>query len=178
MRGIQLNKNLWNLSYPVLTTTQNDEKLHIFYSNTLVILSIWTYYTWRHMYRWDECNWTEIVETCNENKQQNWEIFDCSQLLYFDHNIGMLHRIMTVLLRGIQQNKNFWNMSYPVLTTTQNDEKLHIFDSNSLVILSIWTYYTWRHMYRWDECNWTEIVETCNENKQQNWEIFDCSQLL
>ena len=40
-----------NWSYPVLTTTQNDEKLHIFYSNSLVILSIWAHYAWRDMYR-------------------------------------------------------------------------------------------------------------------------------
>ena len=66
----------------------------------------------------------------------------------------------------------------PVLTTTQNDEKLHIFDSNSLVILSIQTYHTWRDMYSGDECNWLEIVEACNENMQQNSEIFNCSQLL
>ena len=33
MRGIQLYKNFCNLSYPVLTTTQNDEKLHIFIPN-------------------------------------------------------------------------------------------------------------------------------------------------
>ena len=71
-----------------------------------------------------------------------------------------------------------WNLSYPVLTTTQNDEKLHIFDSNSLVIVSIWTYHTWREIYRWDEHNWTEIIENCNENMQQNSEIFNCSQLL
>ena len=109
---IQLNKNLWNLSYPVLTTTQNDEKLHIFDSNSLVIVSIWTYHTWREMYRWDECNWTEIVETCNENMQQNWEIFDYSQLLNIDHNVGMLHLKMIVLMREIQLNKNLWNLSY------------------------------------------------------------------
>ena len=83
MGGIQLNKNFWNLSYQVLTTTQNDEKLHIFNSNSLVILFISIYHTWKHVYRWDECNWTEIVENCNENKQQNWEIFNCSQLLWF-----------------------------------------------------------------------------------------------
>ena len=31
---------------------------------------------------------------------------------------------------------------------TQNNEKLHILDSNSLVIISIWAYYTWRDGYR------------------------------
>ena len=60
----------------------------------------------------------------------------------FDHNIDMLHLKMIVLMRGIQLNKNFSNLSNPVLTATQNDKKLHIFDSNSLVILSIWAYYT------------------------------------
>ena len=115
----------------------------------------------------------------------------------FDCNISILHLIILywweefkqirvfeiwvtkfLQILKMKENKNFWNLTYPVLTTTQNDEKLHIFDSNSLVILSIWTYHTWRDMYRWDECNWTEIVETCNENMQQNSEIFDCSQLL
>ena len=145
MRGIQLNKNFWNLSYPVLKTTQNDEKLHIFDSNSLC------------------------------SKTQKYSI--AHNFFNFDHNIGMLHLKMIVLMRGIQLNKNFWNLSYPVLTTTQNYEKLHIFDSNSLVILSIWTYHTWRDMYRWHQCNWTQIVENCNENKQQNSEKFDCSQL-
>ena len=90
----------------------------------------------------------------------------------------MLHLKMIVLMREIQLNNNKWNLSYPVLTTTQNDEKLHSFDSNSLVILSIWKYHTWRELYRWDQCNWTEIIETCNDNMQQNSEIFNCSQLL
>ena len=49
----------------------------------------------------------------------------------------MLHLVSIVLMRGIQVKKNFSNLRYPVLTTTQNDEKLHIFDSNSLAILSI-----------------------------------------
>ena len=55
----------------------------------------------------------------------------------FDRNIGMLHLVSIILMRGIQLKKNFSNWSYPVLTTTQNDEKLHIFYSDSLVILSI-----------------------------------------
>ena len=54
--------------------------------------------------------------------------------------IGMLHLISIVLMTGIQLKKKFSNWNYPVLTTTQNNEKLHIFYSNSLVILSIWTY--------------------------------------
>ena len=45
----------------------------------------------------------------------------------------MLHLKMIVLMRGIQLNTNFSNLSNPVLTTTQNEKKLHIFDSNSLV---------------------------------------------
>ena len=114
-----------------------------------------------------------------------------------EHNVGMFTskwsywweefnqiRVFEILvtqflqLLKMKKNKNFWNLSYPVLTTTQNDEKLHNSDSNSLVILSIWTYHTWRDMYRWDEWNWTEIIETCNENMQQNSEIFNCSWLL
>ena len=58
-----------NWSYPVLTTTQNDEKLHIFYSDSLVILSIWAHYAWRDMYRWGECIWTGVIENWNENMQ-------------------------------------------------------------------------------------------------------------
>ena len=57
----------------------------------------------------------------------------------------MLHLKTIVLMRGIELNKNFSNFIYPVLTTTQNDKKLHIFDFNSLVIFSIWAYYTIIH---------------------------------
>ena len=137
---------MWNLSYSVLTTTQKDEKLHVFDSNSLVLLSIWIYHTWREMHRRHECNWTQIIDNCNEKKQQNSEIFNCSQLLYFDRNIGMLHLKIIILMRGIQLKKNFWNWSYPVFTSTQIDKKLHIFHSNSLVILFRWTYHTWRDM--------------------------------
>ena len=35
----------------------------------------------------------------------------------------MLHLKMIILKRGIQLNKNFSNLSNPVLTTTQNDFK-------------------------------------------------------
>ena len=45
----------------------------------------------------------------------------------------MLHLKTIVLMRGIQLNENFSNFIYPVLTITQNEEKLHIFYSNSLV---------------------------------------------
>ena len=113
MRGIQFNKKFWNMSYLVFTTTQNDEKLHVFDSNSLVILSIWIYHTWRDMYRWHECSWTQIVENCNKNMQQNSKIFNCSQLLYFDRNIGMLHLKMFILRRGIQLNKNFLKFELP-----------------------------------------------------------------
>ena len=50
--------------------------------------------------------------------------------------IYMLHLISIKLITGIQLKKNFSNLSYPILTT-HNDDKLHIFVSNSLVILSI-----------------------------------------
>ena len=37
----------------------------------------------------------------------------------------MLHiKMMIVLMRGIKLNKNFSNLSYPVLTTSQNDKKI------------------------------------------------------
>ena len=65
----------------------------------------------------------------------------------FDHNIDMLHLKMIVLMRVIQLNKNFSNLSNPVLITTENEKKLHIMDSNSLVILYVWTYNTQRDMY-------------------------------
>ena len=61
--------------------------------------------------------------------------------------MGMLHVKMIILMRGIQLSKNFSNFSNPVLTTTHNDKKLHIFNSHSLVILSVWAYSTQRDMY-------------------------------
>ena len=78
------------------------------------------------------------MRTCNRTQKYS----NAHNFLNFDSNIGMLHLKMIVLMRGIQLNKYFSNLSYPVLTTTQNNKKLHIFDSNSLVILSIWTYHT------------------------------------
>ena len=84
------------------------------------------------------------MKTCNKT-QKYWIAHN---FFNFDRNIVMLHLLSIVLMRGIQVKKNFSNLSYTVLTTTQNDEKLHIFDSNSLVILSIWAYYAWRDMYR------------------------------
>ena len=55
----------------------------------------------------------------------------------FDCNKGMLLLTLIVFMRAIQLKKHLSNLSYPVLTSTHNDEKLHFFDSNSLVILSI-----------------------------------------
>ena len=78
-----------------------------------------------------------------ESKKIGMKACSITQKLLIAHNffncncnIGMLHLKILVLMRGIKLNKN------PVLTTTQNDEKLHIFDSNSLAILFIWAYYT------------------------------------
>ena len=62
---------------------------------------------------------------------------------------------MIVLMRGIQLNKKFWNLSYPVLTTTQNDEKLHIFDSHSLVKLFLYGHITHEETFT-DDMNVTE----------------------
>ena len=78
------------------------------------------------------------MRTCS--KPQKYSI--AHNFFNFDHNIGMLHLKLIVLKRGIQLNKNFPYLTYPVLTTTQNNEKLHIVDSNSLVNISIWAYYT------------------------------------
>ena len=84
------------------------------------------------------------MRTCN--KTQKYSI--AHNFLNFDCNIGMLHLKSIVLKRGIHLNKNISHLTYPVLTTTQNDKKLHIVDSNSLVIISIWAYYTIKDGYR------------------------------
>ena len=49
MRQIQLNDNFSNSTYPVLTTAQNDEKIHIFYPDSLVFLCIRVYYSCKHI---------------------------------------------------------------------------------------------------------------------------------
>ena len=77
------------------------------------------------------------MRTCS--KSQKYSI--AHNFFNFDHNIGMLHLKLIVLKRGIQLNKNILHLTYPVLTTTQNDKKLHIVYSNSLLIISIWAYY-------------------------------------
>ena len=167
MRGIQLKKNFSNWSYPVLATTQNDEKLHIFYFNSLVILFyMGTLCMERHVQmRWMYLNRSHRkLEWEHAVKLRNIQLLITS--LGFVRNIGMLHLVSIVLMRGIQLKKNFSNWSYPVLTTTQNDEKLHIFYFDSLVILSIWAHYAWRDMYRWGECIWTGVIENWNENMQ------------
>ena len=67
------------------------------------------------------------MRTCS--KTQKYSI--AHNFFSFDRSIGMLHLVSIVLMRGIQLKKNFSNWSYPVLTTTQNDEKLHIFSASS-----------------------------------------------
>ena len=59
------------------------------------------------------------MRTCS--KTQKYSI--AHNFFNFDCNIGMLHLKSIVLMRGIQLNKNFSNLSSPVLTTTQNDKK-------------------------------------------------------
>ena len=102
---------------------------------------------------------------------ENWNVWwmylnRSYRKLEWEHAIKL--RIIQLLITSLifQLNKNFSHLSYTVLTTIQNDEKLHIFDSNSLVIFSIWAYYTWRDMYRWDECIWTGVIDNWNENIQ------------
>ena len=63
------------------------------------------------------------MRTCSKT-QRYWI---AHHIFNFDHNTGMLHLKMLVLMRGIQLNKIFSNLSYPVLTTTQNDEKISHF---------------------------------------------------
>ena len=102
------------------------------------------------------------MRTCS--KTQKYSV--AHNFFNVDRNIGMLHLKSIVLKRGIQLNKNFSHLTYPVLIGTQNDEKLHIVDSNSLVIISIWAYYTWRDGYRWDESIWTDVLGNWDENMQ------------
>ena len=148
MRWIQLNKNFTNLSYPVLTTTQNEKKLHIFqffshpfYMGILYmmghVLMRWMYLNRSHR----KLEWEHVVKL-----QKYWITHN---FFNFDHNIGMFHLNMIILMRGIQLNKNLLKLGNPVLTTTQNEKKLQIFDSISLVILSVWAYKTQRDMYWW-----------------------------
>ena len=179
MRGIKLKKNFSNLIYPVLTTSHN-------YSKWWQITHFWFQFFSHHFYmailcmeRHMQMSWMYLKRS---NRKLKWEhavklrnigLLITSLILLI--TIYMLHLISIKLITGIQQKKNFSNLSYPVLTTTQNDEKLHIFDSNSLVIFSIWPYYAWRDIYRWVECIWRGVIENWNENMQYNSEILDCS---
>ena len=63
------------------------------------------------------------MRTCSKT-QKYWIAHN---FFNFDRNIAMLHLILIVLMRGMQLKKNFSNLRYPVLTTTQNDDKLDIF---------------------------------------------------
>ena len=60
------------------------------------------------------------MRTCSKTQ----EYWIAHNFFNFDRNIGMLHLVSIVLMRGIQVKKNFSNLSYPVLTTTQNNELL------------------------------------------------------
>ena len=64
------------------------------------------------------------MRTCS--KTQKYSIAYNFFTLYIVHCTLYLKSI--VLKRGIQLNKNFPYLTYPVLTTTQNNEKLHIVD--------------------------------------------------
>ena len=59
------------------------------------------------------------MRTCNKTQKYS----NAHNFFNFDRNIGMLHLKMIVLMRGIQLNKNFLNLNWPVLTTTQNGKK-------------------------------------------------------
>ena len=58
-----------------------------------------------------------------EHAVKLWKYEITHNFFNIDHNIGMLHLKMILLMKGIQLNKNFSNLSNPVLTTTQNDKK-------------------------------------------------------
>ena len=143
-RGIQLNKNVLHLTYPVLTTTQNDIKIahfgfqffsHHFYMGILY-MEIWVQMRWLYLNRPLKIGMRTCIKTQKYSIAHNF--------FNFDHNIGMLHFKSIILQRGIQLNKNFVHLTYSVLTTTYNDEKLHILDSSPLIIISIWANYRWR----------------------------------
>ena len=70
----------------------------------------------------------------------------------------MLHLKMIILMRVIQLNKNFSNLSYSVLTTTQNEKKVHIFDSNSLA-----------HAHIIHEGTFTNEVNVSEQESIENW---------
>ena len=99
-----------------------------------------------------------------KSKTQKYSI--AHNFFNFDHNIGMLHLKSIVLKRGIHLNKNILHLTYPVLTTTQNDVKLHIVYSNSLVIISIWAYYIqmrWMYLNRsFRKLEWEHAVKLRN----------------
>ena len=92
-----------------------------------------------YMKRWVQMRWMYLnrrfikLEWEHAVKLRNIQLL--ITCLIFDRTIGMLHLKLIILKRGIQLNKNFSHLTYPALTITQNDEKLHILDSNSLVII-------------------------------------------
>ena len=166
MRGNQLKKNFSNYSY---TSSHNYSKWWQIIHSCFQFFSCPFYMAILCMERHVQMSWMYLKRS---NRKLKWEhavklrnigLLITSLILII--TIGMLHLISIVLMRGIQLKKNFPNLSYPVLTT-QNDDKLHIFDSNSLVILSIWPYYAWRDIYRWVECIWIGVIENWNENMQ------------
>ena len=132
MRGIQLKKNFSNLSYPVLTTSHYYSKwwqiTHFWFQffsypfyMAILCMEIHIQMSWMYLKRSNrKLKWEHAV------KLRNIGLLITSLILII--RIGMLHLFFIVLMRGIQLKKNFSNLSYPVLTTTQNDDKLHIFD--------------------------------------------------
>ena len=75
------------------------------------------------------------------------EILELLTISYYLFLICILHLIFNCIdERNPTEERNFLNLNYPVLTTTQNNKILHISDFNSLVILSIWAYYARRDM--------------------------------
>ena len=69
------------------------------------------------------------------NSELEWEHFSKTQKYWIahnffnsDHNMGILDLISIVLMSRSPTGEEFFsNLSYPILTTVQNDEKLHIF---------------------------------------------------
>ena len=101
---------------------------------TFLIPILWSSVLYGHIIHEETCTdemnvseqelWKIGMRTCSKT----WKYLIAHNFFNFDHNIGMLHLKMIVLMRGIQLNKNFSHSSYPVLTTIQNDKKFHIFE--------------------------------------------------
>ena len=149
IRAIQLKKNFSNLSYPVPTTFQNDEKLHIF----------WFHFFSHPFYMGILCKERHIqmrlMYLNRSNRKLKWE--NSVKL----RNIGLLITSLILIVtwacfthfdhidKSNPTEEEFFKFELPSSHNCPNDKKLHIFDTSSLVILSIWAYYARTDIYMW-----------------------------